>query len=211
MEAKFVAPKFKKVAFSCPHCNVCSRHEWHGWGSMPSFVGGIDRDVFHWAVCANCSMVSIWVSKEMVYPSVSSIPSYHADMPEDCVEIYREAQAVYPHSPKAALALLRLLVEKLVYAIGAKPGNLNKAIAQLVADGLPEKVQKALDVCRVIGNEAVHPGTIVLDDDEEVTRSLFGLVNFIVEKMISEPNKISELYDGLPEGKIEGISQRDKK
>jgi hypothetical protein len=72
-------------------------------------------------------------------------------------------------------------------------------------------VQKALDTVRVIGNDAVHPGTIDLRDDPATATALFKLVNIIVEKMISEPREIEDLYAGLPEAKREAIEQRDRK
>ena len=66
-----------------------------------------------------------------------------------------------------------------------QPGeNLNSDIANLVKDGLPVKIQKALDVVRVTGNEAVHPGVLDLKDDTKTAQQLFKLINFIAEKMV---------------------------
>lgn len=39
--------------------------------------------------------------------------------------------------------------------------------------------------------------------------SLFKLLNFIAEKMISEPKEIQNIYDSLPEIKKEQINKRD--
>jgi len=64
---------------------------------------------------------------------------------------------------------------------------------------------------RVIGNEAVHPGVIDLKDDRDTANKLFKLVKFIAEKMITEPREIEELYNSLPEDKLKGIKDRDKK
>lgn len=50
-------------------------------------------------------------------------------------------------------------------------------------------LQQALDSVRVIGNEAVHPGTMDLRDDVFTVLSLFGLVNFIVQKAITDEEK----------------------
>ncbi|MGO8448128.1 DUF4145 domain-containing protein, partial [Rhizobium ruizarguesonis] len=69
-----------------------------------------------------------------------------------------------------------------------EPGkNINEDIDSLVAKGLDDRIQKALDVLRVVGNEAVHPGTIELNDDQNTEESLFKFFNLIVEKMISDP------------------------
>jgi len=62
----------------------------------------------------------------------------------------------------------------------------------------------------VIGNQSVHPGQIDLNDDSATTAKLFELVNFIADKMITEPNQIDKLFDGLPDGKKEAIEKRDK-
>jgi len=64
---------------------------------------------------------------------------------------------------------------------------------------------------RVIGNEAVHPGTIDLRDDRTTANKLFKLVNFIAHKMITEPREIDEIYGSLPEDKKDGIRKRDGK
>ena len=39
---------------------------------------------------------------------------------------------------------------------------------------------------------------------------LMRLLNIIVERMITEPNEISSLYQGLPESVKESIEKRDK-
>ena len=62
----------------------------------------------------------------------------------------------------------------------------------------------------MIGNEAVHPGVLDLRDDKETALALFSLVNFIIEKMISEPKEIDAIYASLPANKIKGIESRDK-
>jgi len=74
---------------------------------------------------------------------------------------------------------------------------------------LHKKVEKALDNLRVIGNEAVHPGTIDIKDNANVAFALFRLLNFVVDRMITQLKKIDEIYELLPEGKRKGIEQRN--
>ena len=69
-------------------------------------------------------------------------------------------------------------------------------------------VQKSLDVVRVTGNNAVHPGQIDTDD-EKIVNNLFKLINVIVEYMISLPNQVENLYGGLPEEARKQIEERD--
>ena len=70
-------------------------------------------------------------------------------------------------------------------------------------------VQQSLDVVRVIGNEAVHPGVIDLKDDRDTATTLFQILNTIADQMISHPKTVQAMYDKLPETKREAIEKRD--
>jgi len=131
-------------------------------------------------------------------------------MPEDCMPIYNEAREIAAASPKASAALMRLVIQKLMPHIGGKGKHIDTDIKTLVANGLPEQVQQALDVCRVVGNNGVHPGEINIDEDPDVAHQLFSLVNFIVEDRISRPNKIKNMFNALPAGAKEAVKKRDK-
>jgi hypothetical protein len=61
----------------------------------------------------------------------------------------------------------------------------------------------------VIGNNAVHPGTIDLKDDKATALTLLGLVNMIVERRIAGPKKLMTLFAGLPPGALQQIEKRD--
>jgi len=96
-------------------------------------------------------------------------------------------------------------------AVGQSGKNINDDIKALVAQGLPVRVQQALDVCRVVGNNAVHPGEMDLNDTSEVAQTLFRLANIIVEEMITKPKEIETIYNALPEGARSAIAKRDAK
>jgi len=72
------------------------------------------------------------------------------------------------------------------------------------------RIQQALDAVRVIGNNAVHPGEIDLRDDAETATRLFELLNLIVDVTITQPRKVAEMYDKLPESSRQAIEKRDK-
>lgn len=71
-------------------------------------------------------------------------------------------------------------------------------------------VQQALDYCRVVGNNSVHPGEINLNDTPEIAYSLFEMVNFIVEDRIARPKQVQALYNQLPQGARNAIEKRDR-
>ena len=95
--------------------------------------------------------------------------------------------------------------------LGEKGKNIDDDIASLVAKGLNPLVQRSLDVVRVVGNEAVHPGSLDLRDDRDTALQLLSLVNLIAEQMITHPKAIQAMYEKLPEGKRAAIEQRNER
>jgi len=160
------------------------------------------------AICTNCQEFTLWIGQTLVYPDRADAPVPDPDMPADVLADYEEAAGIASKSPKAAAALLRLAIQKLCVHLGGAGKNINDDIALLVKNGLPGMVQQSLDVVRVVGNNAVHPGQIDVDDPQ-VVAGLFGLVNLIVEAMISTPKRVSALYSTLPSGALERIAKRD--
>ncbi len=216
-EDDYEAPAFEKKAFHCPFCGVYTTHAWNEL-VLPARLGSVGSDV-HRARCSNCSHSSFWFDPRdpydpplMMHPrDWQQVPRPHADMPGDVRRDYEEARAIVASSPRGAAALLRLAVQKLCVALGEKGKKIDDDIASLVKKGLDPQVQQALDVLRVIGNNAVHPGEIQLDDDVDTATSLFGLVNFIVDQCITRPRKLATLYENLPEGARRAIEERDGK
>ena len=129
-------------------------------------------------------------------------------MSEDVQRYYCEAASIAQKSPRAAAGLLRLAIQLLCKELGGEGKNINEDIKLLVQKGLPSTVQQSLDIVRVTGNNAVHPGQIDTDDATMVG-SLFSLLNVIVEYMVSLPNRVGTLYNALPKGALEQIQKRD--
>jgi hypothetical protein len=161
--------------------------------------------------CYHCNDIAIWIVDQMVWPRQGVAPLANPDMPDDIRRDYDEASTILDLSPRGAAALLRLAVQKLCKHLGEKGKNINEDIASLVAKGLDPRVQQALDVVRVVGNDAVHPGAMDLRDDRATAEHLFGLVNVIVERMISHPKHMDALYASLPASKLEEIERRNAK
>lgn len=145
----------------------------------------------------------------MIIPAEAPVAPPHPDMPDSIVNEYQEARSIFARSPRAAVALLRLAIQKLMPVLGEKGDNINADIKALVAKGLPVQVQQAFDLCRVVGNNAVHPGEINLNDTPEMGQHLFNMINFIVEDRITRPKQIAALYEKLPESARMQVEKRD--
>lgn len=217
--SKHIIPVLDESSFHCPHCGVFSEQTWskqiecHYTGKMPH--GGYGNVSFSLtsskiAKCRHCENISFWVENKMVYPLTGNVEMANVDLPDDIKNDYNEAKNIVNISPRGAAALLRLAVQKLCIHLGEKGKNINDDIESLVKKGLPQTMQQALDSVRVIGNNAVHPGTIDLNDNIEVSYALFGFVNIICEMLISQPKKVKEYYEKhIPEGIRKKIEERD--
>lgn len=171
----------------------------------------------HMCHCEHCGACSFWYKdikrKEsfILYPEDATAPLAHPDMPEDMRIDFEEARQIASISPRGAAALLRLSIQKLCKELGGKGDNINADIAALVSKGLPSEIQQALDIVRVVGNNAVHPGELSTGDVTEVCNALFDLINHIVEDQIARPKRLTALFERLPKGAIESIDKRDQK
>lgn len=214
MKGQYISPALNLKAFNCAHCHVYSHQDWYYLKAAVEQSGyGIQHEDkrFRVSYCERCGQNTIWYKDSIVFPQNSIVEPANIDLPNDIIDDYNEAADVLNISPRSSAALLRLAIQKLCKSLGEPGKDINTDIKNLVLKGLPSKVQEALDSVRVIGNEAVHPGTLNLNDNREIANSLFKLVNFIATKLISEPREIDELYNLLPESKLEGIKKRDSK
>ncbi len=216
---KYIEPKKDLQTFTCPHCKTLSTHIWEKFIykediclSLPDRSGnrGIANiPQLFFSRCSACYQKTVWINDDMVYPNLSA-PEPNSEMPQSVLDVYKEAGQIYTLSARGACALLRLAIQILCKELGEKGKNINDDIASLVRKDLPVTIQEALDVVRVIGNNAVHPGQIDADDQQTAIQ-LFELVNIIVEYMIAMPKKTSGLFANLPSGTKDAIKERDGK
>lgn len=208
----YIAPEFNLDGFNCPHCGAFAHQIWRDRVDANNRFGmPKDLEELTAVTCSKCDENSYWINNRMVYPSKSLAPLASLDMPEDVVNDYNEARSIFEKSPRSAAALLRLAIQKLCVTLGESGKNINGDIAFLVKKGLPVRIQMALDVVRVVGNNAVHPGEISIDDNPAIALSLFTLINIIVDAMISQPKEIEKLFQYLPQGAKNAIEKRDSK
>jgi len=218
MNNKYVVPKLKLDAFNCPYCGAYSNMTWFELHFTQK--GGYDYGALGFdlqgARCSRCNQLSIWNNEEMIIPANSTAPMPNEDMPESVKELYEEARGIVNKSPRGAVALLRLALDKLCDEIDVEcrqpkyNGKISDKIGILVKKGLSEQLQQAFDFVRVTGNDAVHElGIIDVQDNPEIATALFGLLNFIVEKMITEKKQIAGLYSLIPESRRNKIKERN--
>lgn len=225
---KFETPSIEKTAFTCPHCGVLAQMHWQHLTQV--YTSNITYNI-HIAICEVCKNHNLWqrygfsqnnkpyIKEEMIYPKISTIPPVD-DMPEKIKEIYKEASNVLGDSPRAACALLRLALQELMIFLknnyeeykNLKGKNINEDIGKLVKSGLSPKVQQALDIVRITGNNAVHSIEVLdTNDNSQIANKLFEMLNFIVQEMITRPNEINKLFnDNIPEKAKEAIKKRDE-
>jgi hypothetical protein len=205
-----VPPGYEVDAFTCPYCGAFATQDWFDftlpapWREAKFFKG------WKWSLCLHCKVLAIWSHrKKMVQPAAGGGPEANPDMPQAVLEIYDEARAVRDISPRSCGALLRLALQLLIDELEPGTGSINQKIGRLVERGLDPTVQKAMDVLRVVGNNAVHPGSVSLDEDTELIPALFEMLNLIVENVVSRPRQVQLLFENLPEGARVAIQQRD--
>ena len=215
MRKNYVAPDKELQSFTCPHCNTVSlmkyaHHIFQDDANLMLVHQSSTKKNLTIARCENCHNKILWIDDEYIYPDIIAEDA-NEDLPDSVKQLYDEASLIYNKSPRAACALLRLAIDRLCNELGETDRDINKNIGELVKKGLPKTVQQALDVVRVVGNKAVHPGQIAFDvDDKNTATMLMRLLNIIVERMITEPKEIDSLYQGLPESVRNAIENRDK-
>jgi len=197
---------FKAKAFSCPHCGTNTKHKWYYLAK-----GGITEKGFNYYVgfvpdlnfglCAQCNNFTLWLNEKLIYPSLSLAPKPTEDMPISVKKTFLEARKIVESSPRAASALLRLSIQKLIKHLGEKSRNLETAVSNLIEKGLSNKFYDALLAVRILGKKAVKPGVINSKDDINTAIALFILVNMLVESTISQQRKVNQLYTSLPKPK----------
>ena len=162
--------------------------------------------------CYSCERYALWRADSLIVPQTKFEISPNDDLAPEIKDDFNEAGAILDLSPRGATALLRLALQKLLKQLNEKVENINDDIGSLVKKGLDVRIQQALDLVRVIGNSAVHPGTIDMRDNRETAVRLFNLINLIAHDRITHPREIEALYNtNLTKGQKEAIEKRDGK
>ena len=206
--SEWIAPQLKERGFHCLHCHFYADQK---WVELVQSRGHkiMTEDGQLWASsCSHCHKATIWAGEKIIYPTTGDFPPANPDLPDEVKKVYAEAGTIAQQSPRAACALLRLAVQMLLEDIG-ETGPINEGIRNLVKRGVDPTIQQAMDIVRVTGNHAVHPGKIDVDDITNV-QPLFEMINIISEVLISQPNQVKAVFDSLPDREKNAIANRDK-
>src|SRR6188472_2418938 len=109
----YYPPEYHSPNFNCVYCNVFSVQTW----SYLEFKGTTDYSGFDYCFCMHCGEKSFWFEERMLIPTSSPVPPPHIDLPGECKIEYNEARDIVARSPKAAAALMRLCIQKLMICL----------------------------------------------------------------------------------------------
>lgn len=163
----------------------------------------------HMSMCHSCEAFAIWIKDKLIWPAHEIKIEPHPDIPAEIKDDFLEAAAIIDVSPRGSAALARLIVQKLMSHLGGQGKDINANIASLVKQGLEPEIQMALDIVRVTGNNAVHPGELALKEDVGTATALLQLINLVIERRIATQKRITEMFSNLPPGALEAIKRRD--
>ena len=207
MLSHYMIPEFKIESFNCPHCNVFAEQYWY---KLYGNKGTSNVDTYFQASkCHHCQKFIIWQDNKIIYPAYGIAQVPNPDMPEHIQKDYLEARDIAHRSPRSACVLLRLCVEKICENKNAKGKSLNDKIGDLVSKGVDKKTIEEFDMIRIIGGQAAHPLTINLDDDFDLAKTLFNIINHIVQKLYTDEKEFEKISKLISKPKKDAIKKRD--
>lgn len=226
MNKEYCTPELDKKAFNCPHCGVIANQRWYSLMLkkfntavfFSSSNGSISHskdtiildDNFIASKCDHCEKLALWNDRKIIYPRSITVEDPNPDMPEVAKGWYMESAQILQDSPRASAALLRLALQEILNEVveGGKSNNINQNIG-ILSGQVDGTTLKALDLIRIKGNQAVHPGEICIE--EESTEDMYKILNIIVQRLISDKKQIDDLHEELPKSIKESIKKRDSK
>jgi hypothetical protein len=184
---------------------------------VEGFLIGVNASRIITTTCAKCEKPTIWIENyfesaddedyietyEMIYPKTFSIfDPPNEDLDEEIKTVYKQAAAIVQESPIASCALLRLCMEKIIIKHANYKGNQNilKNIIDELKDigTIDENIYKAMQSIRIVGNNAIHNGSIKIDDlDENLDMAVLisRYINLMATELITRKKEINSVFE----------------
>ena len=121
------------------------------------------------------------------------------DLTNEQKQLFNEAKDIFDKSPKAAGALLRCVIERILRdKFQEHSQSLLGSILKdkNIQNELGHEIIQLCETCRLIGNDASHSSLIIYEDEsKQEVELLFELINAIAEELLSKPRKRQEMLD----------------
>jgi len=130
----------------------------------------------HLSSCHSCNGFALWVGERLAFPiNVDKTPA----LVEEDLE---EAAAILNKSPRGAIALMRVCIQKLMPLLKQDSENLNDSMSSLVRKGLEVEIQQAMEVLQVLGNDLGQPTSLDTQEDKEMALRFVDSLKAILER-----------------------------
>ena len=142
------------------------------------------------------------VAREIIPANPTFGEDPNPDMPSPITDLYEEARAVAPISPRSAAGLLRVALENLLKDPPFNfTGKLYEMVGELEARPELQDFWEVVDIVRVIGNEAAHELRFRPGDGLDIVEQLQAILNELVEVEFTRPRKTKERLARVPANK----------
>jgi hypothetical protein len=185
---------------------------------QPAANSWVEDSTWAQSVCNGCREVTTWRLEVIVYPQSSPAPFPHEDMPESVIPLYNEARSVVNLSRRAAAALARATMEKLLRELdpeapkGARLDERTLRVESKVSSGLAQ----LLTFIRHVGNQSLHVSgapdnavILVLDTEaSEPVEAIFEAINELVDELKTKPARNQRLAALVPDGVFASLDRK---
>lgn len=188
---------------TCPSCGVVTDQRWDGYTGRSGQQGDLYTSQ---CVSLHCQALVVWIRKnnqsKIIFPQTGVRIPPQDGLTDEEVKLYEEAASVRPISPRAACALVRVLLEAFLKRSLATAGHSiqdskgrDKRLTDLIDLAVQEldlssTLKQGLTAIRGRGNTAVHDPYGLTDDARaEDLPWLFEAVDDLVDALHVKPQK----------------------
>ena len=130
----------------------------------------------HVSNCHSCNGFALWVGGRLVFPqNVEKTP----ELVEEDLE---EAAVILNKSPREAMALMRVCIQKLVPLLKQDGSYLNDYMSSLVRKGLEVEIQQSMEVLQVLRSDPVQLTNFDSQEDKEMAIRFFESLKAVLKR-----------------------------